>query len=155
MYARKALICGIILVGALVLAAVALYPLEANANSQIGVKVTNIRATPVQVNPIDVLTINTTVANDVAAVDDVTIEMIVRDEFGHPVLEERQTRINISHNDKRTVYWSWRIPDRLNDGSYAIDVNVVGAGGNVLATDTNYAAFEVDKSEYVLSRSQH
>lgn len=75
--------------------------------------------------------------------------------LGDPVLEERQTGLNVSHNGKRSVYWTWRVPDRLNDGLYAVDMTVVGAGDKALATDTKDAAFKVDRSGYVLVRSEH
>ncbi len=154
MYAKKAIIYGITIIGAIVLAAVAVHPLQkASATPQVGVKVTNIGATPNLVAPIDVLTINTTVANEAATADDLTIKMTVRDEAGQPVLEEKQSGISVSHGGKQSVYWTWRIPGRLNDGVYSIEMTVVGGGEKVLATDTRDAAFKVDRTGSVMARS--
>lgn len=154
MYARRAIIYGITIVGAMVFAALALYPLQrATANPKPGVRVANIAATPGSVSPVEVLTVSTTLTNDAPAVDNLTVKMVVRNETGEPVLQERQSGIGLAQDDKRSVYWVWRIPNRLADGPYEIEMSVLNGGENVLAADTKEAAFRVERMESALMRS--
>ncbi|MBI2953802.1 MAG: hypothetical protein HYY30_05770 [Chloroflexi bacterium] len=160
MYARKGLIYLFALIATASVTAFAALPLQqaspgtaratrsigAAATSQPALRVTGIAATPKTLAPIDVLTVSTSVANDASRVDGLTVQMVVFDETGEPVLQEKQSNIGIAQNGKQAVYWVWRIPDRLADGTYAIQMTVLSGGEREVASDTRDAAFRVDRS---------
>ncbi|MCL5263581.1 MAG: hypothetical protein M1343_00010 [Chloroflexi bacterium] len=148
MYTRRILLSALITAGALALSFLIFRPIpNATAAPVPGLRVLNIAATPATIAPIDVLTVSTTLANDAARVDGLTVEMVVRDRTGQTVLQEKQQGIGISEKDKQSVYWVWRIPGRLTEGAYNVEMRVLGPGQKLLARQTKDSAFWVDRSQ--------
>lgn len=108
------------------------------------VTITAASATPENIEPIDVLTIGTTLYNSSQRLDDVTVELDVYDSAGNRVLHERQSGVGISGDTSQAVYWVWRIPQRLHDGSYEVGITVYETEtSRLLARDDSAAAFQV------------
>lgn len=113
------------------------------ATAQAGIHVSSTSVTPSSVSTLDVVTIRTTMASDVAFRGHLGVVMVVRDETGQTVLQEKQTGMSLSSGNDLSVYWEWRIPGRLHAGTYSVEMSVVDEGGNVLAVDANPQAFTV------------
>ena len=147
MYTRRILLSALITVSALALSFFALRPMpHANAATAPGVRVLSISATPETISPIDVLTVSTSLINDTVRQDGLTVEMLVRDETGQTVLQEKQRGIGIPAKDKQSVYWEWRIPGRLTQGAYDVEMRVLDRGEQLLTSQTKNGAFWVDRS---------
>ena len=112
-----------------------------------GVSITSVKATPGQIEPIDVLTIGTGLHNAADRLDNVTVELTVYDQAGNAVLHEKQSSVGLSHDADQAVYWIWRIPQRLQDGPYAVGIAVYDTGSRaLLARNDQAATFRVARS---------
>lgn len=112
------------------------------------VEVTEIKTTPGLVEPIDVLTLNTTVHNSSERADGLVLEITVTDPSGQTVQNMRQRNIGVDPSDDMAVYWVWRIPQRLSDGTYSVQVTVYEPDGvSILSQSQKREAFAVMKSE--------
>lgn len=146
-FARKLLLYGMAIATATGVVTAAVHGLEqANARAQPGARITNITAAPYLISPLDVITIGVTVANNAAGADRLSVIMVVRDEMGTPVLQEKQTGIAISENSKQSLSWVWRIPGHLADGTYTVEMTSLNDQGKVLANDSRADAFQVTGS---------
>ncbi len=146
MYTRRTVIGAVAAIMALALATIIVSPLAgATTTAQPAINVAKISATPNTISPIDVLTVSTTMTNNNKRVDGLTVNMVVRDQTGQVVLQQKQSGIGLT--DRQSVYWEWRIPDRLTDGPYAIEMTVLDHNGQVLASGVKDAAFQVDRTE--------
>lgn len=143
MHDRRALLYGLVSAVALFIGLMGISTVSGSAARGGGVTIAEIAATPAIISPIDVLTIRTTVANDGMTVDDLTVRMVVWDASGQAVLQERQSGVGLDSRDRRAVYWVWRIPDRLSDGAYGIEMVVLDRNSNLLARASLDTAFVV------------
>ncbi len=112
------------------------------------VQVVEIKTTPGLVEPIDVLTLNTTMHNNAERADGLVVEITVKDQGGQTVQEMRQLNIGVHPSDDMAVYWVWRIPQRVNEGTYSVQVTVYDPDGTrVIAQEQKTEAFAVMKTE--------
>lgn len=141
------LLLGTALAGILALASFLVAPgVGTQATAKAGAHVSGTSVTPGSVSSLDVVTIKSTVTSDGITAEPLGVVMLVRDETGQTVLEERQTGISLVRQSDLSVYWEWRIPGRLAAGSYSVEMSLVDETGKVLATDTNTQAFRVTEA---------
>ena len=125
-------------------AGVAALPAEAAVQHRSRVELVETEATPAVIEHLNVLTIGTTFANNDGRLDGLTVAIDVRSSDGTSVLREKQSGVGVDAGDEQSVYWVWRIPQRVHQGDYVIGVDVLGAGGQpVLASDPEAARFTV------------
>lgn len=109
-----------------------------------GVELVETEATPAVIDHLNVLTIGTTFANNDGRLDGLTVAIDVRSKDGTSVLREKQSGVGVDAGEEQSVYWVWRIPQRVPQGDYVIGVDVLGAGGQkVLASNPQAARFTV------------
>ena len=91
------------------------------------------KITPDPVSSPDVSTISIALNNSSSRqLDNLTVELLVRDEVGQVQLQERQGSISLPAGGSQTIYWEWRIPQRLERGAYGVMVNILDAKGDIL-----------------------
>jgi len=111
------------------------------------VKAAQARVTPDPVFAPDVSTISVTLSSTGSQLDNLTAELIVSDESGHIQLRERQGGITLPAGGSQTIYWEWRIPQRLEKGPYGVVVNILDARGEfVYRSPTPLTSFRVEAS---------
>lgn len=138
------LLLGTVLAGMVALAFFLTAPgLATQAAERASTNVSGTVATPSSITPLDILTIKTTLVNNGASMERVGAVMLVRDAAGQTVLREKQTGISLAKQSDLAVYWEWRIPSRLADGAYSVEMLIVDESGRVLAAGTNAQAFQV------------
>lgn len=110
------------------------------------VRVVEIKATPGVVEPIEVLTLNTTMYNESERADGLVVELTVTAPNGETVQNMRQRNVGVDPSDDMAVYWVWRIPQRLDDGTYSVQVTVYEPDGStVIDREQEVEAFAVRK----------
>ncbi|TAK31869.1 MAG: hypothetical protein EPO21_16655 [Chloroflexota bacterium] len=136
----------LVLVSTLALSALSWGPAPSSVDARDGaiVSLVETEATPSNVEQRHVLTIGTTFSNNGGRLDGLSVEIDVRAADGTSVLHEKQTGLRVSAGDERSVYWEWRIPQRVSAGSYVVGVDVLDNDGqHVLASDPEAASFFV------------
>jgi hypothetical protein len=112
--------------------------------STAGVRVASVDATPSEIEQMDVLTIGTRLHNAGAQVDNVTVQLDIYNESGQAVLHERQSGLALYSGGGQSVYWEWRIPQRVGAGDYAVGVTVYDTASKaLLAREDRAATFTV------------
>lgn len=118
---------------------------ERVAATAAGVQVAGVVATPGEIEQLDVLTVGTRLRNGGSQVDNVTVELDIYNELGQAVLHERQSGLALYSGGVQSVYWEWRIPQRVGAGDYAVGISVYDtASETLLARQDRAATFTVD-----------
>ena len=108
------------------------------------VKVAGVVVTPADIDQLDVLTISTRLRNSGGQVDNVTVELDVYNDQGQAVLHERQSGLALYSGGAQSVYWEWRVPQRVTAGDYRVGVAVYDtASKKLLARQDQGAMFTV------------
>ena len=110
------------------------------------VRAAQARVTPDPVSSPDVSTISIALNSAGSRqLDNLTVELLVTDEAGQVQLRERQGGVTLPAGGSQTIYWEWRIPQRLEVGAYGIMVNILGAKGDLLfRSQTPLTSFQVE-----------
>jgi hypothetical protein len=121
-------------------------PGQAVEQNVTSVRFVETEATPALIEHRDVLTIGTTFANRTDRLDGLTVAIDVRSADGTTVLHEKQSGIGVDAGDEQSVYWVWRIPQRVPAGDYVVAVEVLDNGGqDLLVADSSAARFTVTR----------
>ena len=118
------------------------------------VRVVEVKATPGVVEPIEVLTLNTTMYNESERADGLVVEQTVTAPNGEMVQNMRQRNVGVDPSDDMAVYWVWRIPQRLDDGTYSVQVTVYEPDGStIIDRELERDAFAVRKVDREMARA--
>src|SRR3990170_4584500 len=95
-------------------------PGQATERATAPVEVVETEVTPSTIAYRDVLTIGTTFINHSSRLDGLTVAIDVRSTDGTSVLHEKQSGVGVGAGDEQSVYWVWRIPQRVPEGDYVV-----------------------------------
>ncbi|TAK34909.1 MAG: hypothetical protein EPO21_08020 [Chloroflexota bacterium] len=118
-------------------------PAGTTGQDRAAVELVETEATPAVIDHLNVLTIGTTFENNDRRLDGLTVAIDVRSTDGTSVLHEKQSGVGVDAGDQQSVYWVWRIPQRVPQGDYVIGVDVLGAGGQTMDSNPRAASFTV------------